>query len=169
VNQADSANLARQMMACHVRERGPGPNQDNQRIQGAVFEQLFEFVPEDAVAAMIRRHEDDIPIIAAIHDRQLYLLEVFPEQDSMQQPETECRLIHVKPGTATLRVRTRYFQGTGTVPARRTTWRFEFSGGPTLTIETQLDPDGEIEPSEALARALAAVLGWKMDLPARAG
>jgi uncharacterized protein YxjI len=92
----------------YVRERGTGPNQENLRIQGAVFDQLFEFVPENAVAAMIQRDEDGIPIIAAFYDRQLYLLEVLPEQDAIQQPETECRMVHVKPGTGTVRVRTRY-------------------------------------------------------------
>jgi hypothetical protein len=169
VNQADSARLAQQMMAAYVRERGPGPNQENQRIQGAVFDQLFEFVPENAVAAMILRDQDEVPIIAVCDDRQLYLLEVFPEQDSMQQPETECRMIHVKPGTATVLVRTRYSGSRGAIAARSTTWRFEFSGGPTLTIDTRLDPDGEVEASEVLARALATALGWRMDLPAQGG
>jgi hypothetical protein len=165
VKQADAANLAREMTNFYVSTRGEEECQENQRIHGAVFYQLFEFVPENAVAALIHRDGDGVPVIAALHNRQLYLLEVFPEEGEIRQPATECQMVHVEPGGATVAVRTRYAEARASLSARSTTWRFEFNDGPKLTIETQVDPDGEIDRREALARALAAALGWQMDLP----
>jgi hypothetical protein len=165
MKQEDSANFAHEVSDFYVKALGVGEHQENQRIHGAVFDQLFEFVPESAVAAVIQRDGDGAPIVAAFHAAQLYLLEVIRDENDHRQPATECRMVDVQPGVGSVSVRTRYLQRGDRRPPRSTTWRFEFVDGLTLTIETYFDPDSDVEPREALGRALAAALGWHMDLP----
>src|SRR3989442_3643495 len=118
---------------------------------------------------MIRRHEDEIPIVAAIHDPPALPARGLSgagldaaARDGMSADPCQARNGDGSSPDAVLPAHGDRARAQRELAVRA-------SGGPTLIIETQLDPDREIEPTEALARALAAALGWEMDLSARAG
>jgi hypothetical protein len=169
VNQKDSSRVAREMAAAYGRLPGRPIHPD--AALNAVFAQVYEFLPAEAVAAVIkpgpgdRGHQaDPWPIVAALAGAELYLLECLAAADS-GVVGSSCQLVHLEPGRARVEVETRY-RGAQTgpeSPVRETVWRFDLPGERTLTIETITSPDGELDDSERLARALAQGLGWQAD------
>jgi hypothetical protein len=143
----------------------PGERRAHPRVHGAVFDQLYDFVPDGAIAALVQRDGDNAPTIVAYHHDQLYILELLDSGDEISQPPTRCRMFHLTPGNGAVEVVTRYRSRQADVAARGADWHFELEGGTSLTIETYMGPDGEVEDREALAQAIARALGWEMDLP----
>lgn len=142
----------------------PGRPIDPRAVQNAVFCQVFEFLPDDGVAAVVQRDTDNAPIVAAVAEDRLYLLEVL-DADESGFVGSSCQLVNLKPGCGTVEVETRYRadQTNGQSPPRATVWRFGLPGDKTLTIETFVVRDDEVEDAESLARGIAQATGWRAE------
>lgn len=134
-------------------------------VQWAFFSYVDEFVHPKAVVAMIE--QGGPPMLLAYYEGQLQVIEVDPTEDIDHLPVTG-RMIHVEPGAGTVKIEARYRrpQFSGGVTPRGSTWEFRFKDGTEFSIPTRLSQRGDIEPREALCRALAGGLGLRADFAA---
>lgn len=131
-------------------------------VLSAMFSLLYEFVPDEAVAAMIQREGDNVPLIAAVKGDKLYTVEYVGGSESGQSAASRCTLTHLAPDSGTATIETRYHRGqTGSdLPPRSAVWTFGLGTDTKLTIQTFVGEDGEVDDRERLAHALALALGW---------
>lgn len=132
------------------------------RVHRAVFYQALE-IPGCPATAIVQRETDNAPMLVAVEGQQVYLLTVGEVKDELGLPETECRMLHVSPGTGSVVQKAKYFDRKGDAAPRSTTWTFNLDEGTELTIETHFDAgESRRNDREAVARALAGALGWKL-------
>lgn len=136
------------------------------RVHKAVFDAAFEFVPNDAIAAVID-NEGEQPVLVGLSSDRLYLLGVDDLSEDLVGAKTTCRMVVVDPARSKVECETSY-TGHRTGPARvdrESTWRFEV-GDEKLTISTVTAPTRDwLEPGETFAQALADALGWEFPQP----
>jgi hypothetical protein len=163
MDQRDSAKLAREMADFYYRKTQDARTREE--VHGAIFSQLFEFVPDGAVAAMVEREGDNVPIVVAAGDETLYLTEYLGESEGSPWVASRTTTHHLKPGagSASAEVRYRASQTGRELPARSARWHFELDDGTELTIDSFVDGDGEADDRERVARSLARALGWRSE------
>lgn len=133
------------------------------RVHKAVFNQAFEFIPKDAVAAVID-HQGEPPKLVALDGKKLYTLIVGDLTQDLIGTATSCRLVTVDPEQASVECETKFIghRVNDQPMGRETTWNFSLNGT-ELTIETLTAPDRNwLEPNEVFAQALAKALGWSL-------
>jgi hypothetical protein len=157
--QSDAAEIAGRLSEFYVVTLGKS-SEEALRIQSAVFHLAYEFIPDDAIADQVVLDGDKTPTVLAVDDAQLYLLSAKPKGDDII-PAT-CRTIRLAPNTDTVKIEAKYW-GTGDIgPPREVTWRFDFADDVSVTLETKRSQEGSVSGPEALAKALARAIGWKL-------
>lgn len=161
MNKADAVDISRDM-AQPLAEGHEEFAKTFGRIQGAIFDQAYEFIPSNAVVALVERDSEPWTLVA-LDGQQLYFLTVSEIEDGLlAQPPTKCRMLHVEPGVGSVEMETKFHHRHGPRGTRDTVWRFQL-GGVDLTIETHFDPErARVEDGEVLAQALAKALGWSL-------
>jgi hypothetical protein len=133
------------------------------RVHRAVFYQALE-IPGDPVTATVQREGDSAFMLVAVDGQRVYLLTVGDLEDEMGLPQTECRMLCLQPGAGVVSQKAKYFDRKGKTAARSTIWTFRLPEDTSLMIETHFDPEeSRRNDREAVARALANALGWKLD------
>lgn len=170
MKQSDTAEVTKAMAEAHAvqAENQSEASRIHKRVEDAVFNQAFEFIPDSAVYAVIDRQKR--PKLVALDGRQLFVLQVGDlSQRTVGPPSTICEMITLDPLDAHVKCETE-FKGVRTNAdpmERRTTWTFRL-GKIRLTLNTHVVPESErTERGEDFAQALATTLGWKFPQAAR--
>jgi hypothetical protein len=165
MNQSNAADATRHMAeACAAMARNAGETERiYKRVENAVFNQAFEFIPDSAIYAVVDKHRE--PKLVALDGRQFFLLTVGDlAVRTVGAPSTTCEMITLDPLDAVVKCKTE-FNGVRTNAdpmERQTTWTFRL-GKIGLSINTQVVPESErVEGCEDFAQALAAALGWQL-------
>jgi hypothetical protein len=166
MNQAQSAQVsqifAEAWSAWSANTGDPHEARSNERkIQSAVFNQCFEFLPEDAVVAVIERGEES-PGLFVLKDNRLYVLSLKSPVSGQAPAITECDLHILDPKQSTVICQTKYIgERVNDSPMQReTVWRFRIADL-SLDFETFVAPDRSwYKPDEIFAQALAEQIGW---------
>jgi hypothetical protein len=167
VNQSEAADLSKRMadtVATYCTNVGLMPvAQRLQAFQAAAFEQIFEFLPGGAVAAVVPVPEaDGAPMLVAVADGQFFKLNFIDiDMDSGGVPVTRCEKLPVGPNRGIVAAEVQYSATPTGQPARHTTWTFEFTDKIGLAVASVSNPErSDQEPNERFAQALASAMGW---------
>jgi hypothetical protein len=166
MNQAQSAQVsqvfAEAWSAWNANTDDPHEARSNERkVQSAIFNQCFEFLPEDAAVAVIERGEES-PGLFVLKDDRLYILSIKSPGSGQGAGTTECDLFVVDPKQSTVTCQTKFIgERVNASPVQReTVWRFQI-GDLNLDLKTFVVPDrGGYRSDEAFAQALAKQIGW---------
>jgi hypothetical protein len=165
VNQRQSADLGQRLTEAWVDWNGnqdPHDSRNTERsVQAAIFNQCFDFLPENARAAIVRDPDDGPPVIAALDGDGLYLISVDKPGEGERPGTTDCSLMPVDPRRSAVACRVTYYgERVNENPLRReTVWAF-ILGDRKLSLVTQVSPESPLPPEEEFAQALAGLIGW---------
>lgn len=173
MNQAQSAEVsqafAEAWSAWNAKTDDPHEARSNERkIQAAVFNQCFEFLPEDAAVAVIERGEES-PGLFVLKGNCLYVLSLKSPGSGQGPATTECDLHVLDPKQSTITCQTKFIgERVNASPMQRETmWRFRIADL-RLDFETFVAPGRDWHKSdEIFAQALAKQIGWD-EFPDRA-
>lgn len=164
MDQRQSADLAKELAEAWVEWNNNSDVHENRALERSVrvaaFNQCFDFIPDGAVAAVVRDSRD-LPLLAALAGEHLYLISVIKPGEGEGPVTTRCELRLVSPeeGTASSEV-TYYGERPGPGPIRRrTSWTF-LLGQKELTVLTHISPGSAFPAAEVLAQRLAKAFGW---------
>jgi hypothetical protein len=164
MTQSEASDACKKMGEAHAaveadHERAP---RVSERVQMAVFNQAFEFIPEETAWTVIPAEGDTPPKLAALDGLRLYTLTVGDLSGDLT-PSSSCRSVTLDPEATTVECETKYtgIRRNAHPVSRVTTWRFDLGGGDDLTFATKVDADQSRLPQDDwFAQSLAKTLGW---------
>lgn len=144
----------------------PWPVPDSRRAidsaREAMYDQLVEYMPDDAEAAAAVWQGAQPRVVALAGDAVLVAGVELEEVDRQSVPVArgDLRWVPLDPRTATITVHSIY-RTSGGWASRTSQWQFTLAGEKEpLELTAELAEDSEMTADEKLARAIAARLGW---------
>ena len=157
MDQSTSANLATEVIG-FLDGMPKSPIEEPSSARTPIFFSAFDFVPDDATAAVIPLGASGEPAVAAVHARQLFLITL--EQDQQGSPKANTRLINLDPLKHRVSVLAG-FRGDHRYPTRSLEWKFDLGDEVRLEITSvTAHEDGDFGLPARFAQALAEALGW---------
>lgn len=127
-------------------------------IRRAVFLHARDLLPP-AEAAIVTEHKDGLPVLLAVRNRMLTVIDVQPG-DEHKPAETRQRVFPIDPMRCRAEVEVR-FAGSDTFGRfHRSTWKIqvdEFS----VEFTGRTDEGGSMDPQAVLGNRVAVALGWE--------
>jgi hypothetical protein len=157
MTKSEAHDACTQMADAEARQGNPD---DHSRVHQTAFNGAYEFIPEGATWAVIT-HDGEPPKLVALDGDRLYTMTVGDIGEESLSGTATCRMFVLDPSEAAVECTSKFIGHRGAEPmSRETTWTFDL-GGETLTFSTRFSEGGvTVRQDEALAQALAAVVGW---------
>jgi hypothetical protein len=159
---ADYAGALAGDVADFLRAMPDSPVRNPDSARTPIFFAATEFVPDDAVAAVIPHGKEGHPVIAAVKDDKLYLVQLTYNESSPDEPKAATSLLHLDPAVGSALVVVAY-RGDARFQTRSCEWSFDLGKNLCLTIASVVAYDERgTDPAERVAVAIAEALGWTM-------
>lgn len=150
-------------------EREASYSTTREAIHNGVFEQLFEFLPEESKSLALGEREGELPMVLALHENTLFICRY--EADQLKEDRFRPALTSrwIAPSKGTVHISTWHWKrsGKGLVP-REVNWCFSLSDpSDEISFTTVREPYEENDTGlrEPFAFALSAALGCDLGPP----
>jgi hypothetical protein len=157
MDQHASSELANEFARFYTALADYGDGQASE-IRAAVFLHARNLLPS-AEAAVVIEHTDGIPVLLAVHNRMLTVIDARPDEEH-KPAETRQRVFPLDPMRCRAEVKVQ-FAGSNTFGHfHRSTWKIqvdEFSA----EFTGRTDEAGNMDPKAALGNQVAVALGWR--------
>lgn len=165
MTQSDAADASNQMADAYART---GNTDDHSRVNQTAFNGAYEFIPDNALWAVIEGN-DGPPKLIALDDHKLYTMTIDNIGEAPVSGTATCSLVLIDPSEATVVFTSKFSGHRGPHPmSRETTWTFNL-GRESLTFSTKFSKgQSRARADERLAHGLTGAIGWT-GLPALPG